>query len=32
MEPGTRDRMAWATLLGSLVLTAVVWAIVLAVR
>ena len=32
MEPGTRDRMAWATLIGSLVLTAVVWATVLVVR
>ena len=32
LEPGTRDRMAWATLIGSLVLTIVVWAIVLVVR
>jgi len=29
MEPGTRNTIAWATVVGSVVLTLVVWAIVL---
>ena len=29
MEPGTRNTIAWATVVGSVVLTRVVWAIVL---
>src|SRR5688572_18074737 len=27
MEPGTRDQMAWATLVGSIVLTALTWGV-----
>jgi succinate dehydrogenase / fumarate reductase cytochrome b subunit len=29
MEPGTRNTIAWATVVGSVVLTLVVWAVVL---
>src|SRR5258705_13523122 len=32
MEPGTRDQIAWATLIGSVVLTAIIWGIVLWLR
>jgi succinate dehydrogenase / fumarate reductase, cytochrome b subunit len=32
MEPGTRDRMAWATLIGSVTLTLLVWGVVLWLR
>jgi len=32
MEPGTRDQLAWATLIGSIVLTIVIWGAVLWLR
>jgi succinate dehydrogenase / fumarate reductase cytochrome b subunit len=32
MEPGVRDQIAWASLVGSLVLTGVVWGVVLWLR
>ena len=32
MEPGTRDIVAWATLIGSVVLTIVIWGIALWLR
>jgi succinate dehydrogenase / fumarate reductase cytochrome b subunit len=32
MGPGTRDAIAWATLIGSVTLTVVVWAVAWALR
>ncbi len=32
MEKGQRDKLAWASLIGSLVLTALVWTVVLTLR